>query len=113
MLRSHDRHRCVRRGLLARELEHPHDVRVIRRRLHGCRLDRRSGDRRGDPCRERLIERVVQRLRELGQTVVVALEHRRHDLLVMSEQAAQCEDEKRETQHSEKERSDGERDGGI
>ena len=75
--------------------------------------DRRSRDGCGDPRGERLIERVVQRLRELGQAVVVALEHRRHDLLVMAEQAAKSEDEKREAQRSEKERSDGESDGDI
>ena len=45
--------------------------------------------------------------------MVIALEHRRHDFLVMAEQAAKGEDEKREAQRSEKERSDGESDGGI
>jgi hypothetical protein len=45
--------------------------------------------------------------------MVVALEHRRHDLFVMAEQAAKGEYEEREAQRSEKERSDGEGDGGV
>ena len=81
--------------------------------LGGGRVERRSRDGCGDPRGERLIERVVQRLRELGQSMVVALEHRRHDLLVMAEQAAKSEDEKREAQRSEKKRSSGESDGDV
>ena len=87
LLRTHDRYGGVGGGLLARELEDAYDVRVIRC-LDGGRVCRRSRDGCGDPRGERLVERIVQRLRELGQAMVVALEHRRDDLLVMAEQAA-------------------------
>jgi hypothetical protein len=43
--------------------------------------------------------------------MVVALKHGRHDLLVMAEQAAKGEYEKREAQRPEKERSDRQSDG--
>ena len=55
----------------------------------------------------------LERLRELGEAVVVALEHRRDDLLVPAEHAAEREDEKREARRPEKQRGDGQGDGGV
>ncbi len=83
------------------------------RRLDCCLVDRRPRDRSGDARGKRLIERVGQGLRELGEAVVVALEHRRNDLLVPAQHAAEGEDEERQAQRSEKERSGGEGDGGV
>ena len=112
LLRPDDGNRGIGGRLLARELEHADDVRVIGPFDRRC-VDGGSRDRRGDSRRERLVERVAQRLRELREAVVVALEHRRDDLLVAAEHAAEREDEEREARGSEKEREDGEGDRGV
>ena len=112
MLRADDGNGGVRGGLLAGQLEDADDARVIRR------LDRRSvrrcaRDRRGNPCGERLVERIVQSLGEVREAMVVAFEHRGDDLLVAAEHAAEGEHEKYETQDSKKECCNGQDDGGI
>jgi hypothetical protein len=86
---------------------------VIRPFYGRRRVDRRSGDRGGDACRKRLVEGIAQRLRELGEAVVVALEHRRDDLLVTAEHAPKREDEECEARRPEEECEDGEGDGGV
>ena len=87
LLRADDGDRGVGVGLLARELEHADDVRMVGR-LDRSRVERAPGDRRRDPRRKSLVQRVRERLRELRQPVVVALKHRRHDLLVPAQLAA-------------------------
>ena len=104
LARAHDRDRRVGSGLLAGELEDAHDARVVGALERGAIERGGAGDRGGDASRERLVECVAQRLRELGEAVVVPLEHRGHDFLLPRRACAEREDEEREAGRAEYER---------
>ncbi len=77
----------------------------------GCQ--RRSGDGGENPRGKRLIERIVERLGELGESLVVAVHHHRHHFLVAAEHPPEGEHEERETEKPERESARVERDSDL
>ena len=88
--------RAVGRGPLARQLERTHHRLGIVLELE--RRERARALERG--------ERVAQHLREAGETVVVAAEHRLRHVRLAGEQSADREDEERDREPREGERRD-------
>jgi hypothetical protein len=78
------------------------------RTLDGEAFRRGAGDRGGDASRERLVQGVAERLRELREPVVVALQHGRHDVFVSADRAPDRDDEEHQAREAERERSDEE-----